>query len=202
MIVYKDIIEKLKRKGYTRKRIREDKIMGQSTYDNLRTGGVVNTNTLNTLCELLQCQPGEIIEWVPDEKKEGKKMSEKKQYIPHDENDHHIDTGLGYETYEEAYEYAINNSPRYKKIAIYEPNNDCCIGESDITEHVEEVEKIKKMFIEKMKDRTGEKEFEIWKIEVIEIGKKYRIETIGNEYDVIEEDDEISISVEGCNNYF
>lgn len=53
-------------KGITTYRIRRDKIMGQSLYQKLRTGGDIDTRTINKLCALLDCQPGDLMEYVPD----------------------------------------------------------------------------------------------------------------------------------------
>ena len=54
-------IELLKKhKGYT-------KIFGGEDLNKMRKGIVVGINTLNKLCELLELQPGDIIEYIPDE---------------------------------------------------------------------------------------------------------------------------------------
>lgn len=55
-------------KGITTYRIRQDKIMGQALYQKLRTGGDIDTRTINKLCALLDCQPGDLMEYVPDSK--------------------------------------------------------------------------------------------------------------------------------------
>lgn len=59
-----DVIKLLKEKGYNTSRIRQDKIMGESMLQKLRQGQMVSWNTLDTLCRLLDCQPGDIIEYV------------------------------------------------------------------------------------------------------------------------------------------
>lgn len=67
MIKYKvDILEALKKAGYTTYRIRKEKILGQKTLQDIRTGKIVNDNNLNILCNLLNCQPGDLIEFAPD----------------------------------------------------------------------------------------------------------------------------------------
>lgn len=53
-------------KGITTYRIRQDKIMGQALYQKLRIGGDIDTRTINKLCALLDCQPGDLMEYVPD----------------------------------------------------------------------------------------------------------------------------------------
>ena len=66
-LIYKvDVIKLLKEKGYNTSRIRQDKIMGESMLQKLRQGQMVSWNTLDTICRLLDCQPGDIIEYVDD----------------------------------------------------------------------------------------------------------------------------------------
>ena len=59
-----DIMEELKKKGYSSAKIRNDKLIGQSYLQQLRHGELVSWKTLNTICALLECQPGELIEYV------------------------------------------------------------------------------------------------------------------------------------------
>lgn len=69
MIKYKiNILEALKNKSYTAYKLRKDNILGEAIIQNFRKNEVVNINskTINTLCTLLNCQPGDILEYVPD----------------------------------------------------------------------------------------------------------------------------------------
>lgn len=69
MIQYKiNVMQALKDKGYSSYRLAKDKVFGQATITKLRHNGQLNFNDLNKLCTLLQCQPGDIIEYIPDEK--------------------------------------------------------------------------------------------------------------------------------------
>ncbi|MBQ8585380.1 MAG: helix-turn-helix transcriptional regulator [Butyricicoccus sp.] len=61
-----DILAALKEKGYSSTRIREDKLIGQSYLQQLRHGELVSWKTLNTICFLLDCQPGDLIEYVSE----------------------------------------------------------------------------------------------------------------------------------------
>lgn len=71
MLYYKfDILEALKEKEYTSYRIRKEKIFGEATLTKFRQGVVVSSEVLDKLCELLKCQPGDILEYVDDEKGE------------------------------------------------------------------------------------------------------------------------------------
>lgn len=62
-----DILEELKKKGYSSTRIRTEKLIGQSYLQQLRHNELVSWKTLNTICGLLECQPADLIEWVRDD---------------------------------------------------------------------------------------------------------------------------------------
>lgn len=67
MIVYKiDIMGALKQKGYTSYRVRKEKIFGEATMTKFRKKEYINFENLNLLCQLLECQPGDIIEYKPE----------------------------------------------------------------------------------------------------------------------------------------
>lgn len=62
MIRYKiDIMDALKAKGYTSYKLRQEKIFGEATMTKFRKKEYINFDNLNLLCELLECQPGDII---------------------------------------------------------------------------------------------------------------------------------------------
>ncbi|MBP3684693.1 MAG: helix-turn-helix domain-containing protein [Oscillospiraceae bacterium] len=66
-IQYKiDVLAALREKGYTQNRIREEKLIGQSYLTQIRHGELVSWKTLETICRLLECQPGDLLEFVPD----------------------------------------------------------------------------------------------------------------------------------------
>jgi putative transcriptional regulator len=64
-----DVIAELQEAGYTQYRLKKEKLMGDATLQDLRSGKIVGIKTLETICRLLDCQPGNIIRYVPDEKK-------------------------------------------------------------------------------------------------------------------------------------
>lgn len=67
MLRYKiDVIQELKEAGYNTSRIRQEKLIGENSLQYLREGKPVSAKTLNALCKLLHCQPGDIMEYVPD----------------------------------------------------------------------------------------------------------------------------------------
>lgn len=43
------------------------KIIGQATWKKIHEGGHVDTRTIEAFCKLLNCQPGDLIEYIPDE---------------------------------------------------------------------------------------------------------------------------------------
>ena len=66
-INYNKLFELLKVKGLTSYRIRQEKLLGQATLQKLRSGdGIIDTRTISKLCALLDCQPGDIMEYEPD----------------------------------------------------------------------------------------------------------------------------------------
>ncbi len=62
-----DVLQALKDKGYSTYRLRKEKIMGEATIQQLRNGEIVSWENLSRICCLLQCQPGDLLEYVPSE---------------------------------------------------------------------------------------------------------------------------------------
>ena len=68
MIRYKiEILPALKAAGYSTNKIRTDKLMGPATLQQLRHGELASWKTIDTVCRLLDCQPGDLLEYVADE---------------------------------------------------------------------------------------------------------------------------------------
>ena len=63
-----DVISALKAAGYSTYRIRKEKLLGEATVQKLRNGEPVSWENISTLCRLLNCQPGDIMEYTNDEK--------------------------------------------------------------------------------------------------------------------------------------
>lgn len=62
-----DVLSALKNAGYSTYRLRIEKILNESTIQKLRIGSTdISVKTLDSLCELLKCQPNDILEHVPD----------------------------------------------------------------------------------------------------------------------------------------
>ena len=62
-----DILSALKNKGYSTTRIREEKLIGPSYLQQLRHGELVSWKTIDTLCRLLECNVGDIVEYVDEQ---------------------------------------------------------------------------------------------------------------------------------------
>lgn len=63
MIVYKNVLEKLKEVGYNTNRLRKEKILSEKTLSALRHNRPVSTNTLNVICKLTGLKIEEILEY-------------------------------------------------------------------------------------------------------------------------------------------
>ena len=68
MIKYKvNILEKLKDAGYSIYRLRQEKILAEGTLQKMRSGNSsINLSSLSPVCQILHCQPGDLVEWVED----------------------------------------------------------------------------------------------------------------------------------------
>ncbi|MDD3393508.1 MAG: helix-turn-helix transcriptional regulator [Anaerotignum sp.] len=62
-----EVVEELKNKGYNTTRIRREKLIGEKTMQDMKSGIVPGIKVLDTLCRVLACQPGDILEYVKDE---------------------------------------------------------------------------------------------------------------------------------------
>ena len=58
-----DVLEALKAKGFTTYKIRKEKLLGESTLQKLRSGAGVSWESIEIICSLLGCQPGDLIEY-------------------------------------------------------------------------------------------------------------------------------------------
>ena len=69
MITYKiDVYNKLKEKGYNTTKIRNEKILSESSLQKIRKGEIIGINALDKVCRLLEMQPGKIITYEKDER--------------------------------------------------------------------------------------------------------------------------------------
>ena len=67
MLKYKiDILATLKEKGFNTNKIRTEKIMGEAMLQKIRKGEMVSWSVFEKLCDLLDCQPADLIEYVKE----------------------------------------------------------------------------------------------------------------------------------------
>ena len=77
MLKYKiDVIEALKAKGYTTYQIRTKKLLSESTLQKLRNKQPISWGNIDTICSMLNCQPGDILEYI-NEMAELKSLTDK-----------------------------------------------------------------------------------------------------------------------------
>lgn len=66
-IKYKlDILTALKKAGYNTNRLRKEKLLSEGVIQALRENKYISLQNISKVCELLDCQPGDIMEYVPD----------------------------------------------------------------------------------------------------------------------------------------
>ncbi len=67
-IKYKiNVLAELKAIGYSTYRLRKEKIFGERTMQKFRKGEIVNAENLAVICKLLNCQPGDVMEYVDED---------------------------------------------------------------------------------------------------------------------------------------
>ncbi|MCM1165306.1 MAG: helix-turn-helix transcriptional regulator [Lachnospiraceae bacterium] len=67
-IKYKiDVLDALKKAGYSSYKIRQEKLLGERVLSRLRHQESVSYDVLGLICKLLNCQPGDLLEYVPDD---------------------------------------------------------------------------------------------------------------------------------------
>ena len=79
MIVYYKLDTLLSKRKITKTQLCKDTGISTNVVSKISKNEVFKTDTLNRICEYLQVQPGEIMEWIPDE--EYNKANEEKQAI-------------------------------------------------------------------------------------------------------------------------
>lgn len=62
MIEYKiDILEELKKKGYSSTALRKEKLLPEKTIQAIREKNMVGIKSIERICMLLECQPGDLL---------------------------------------------------------------------------------------------------------------------------------------------
>ena len=71
MIVFHNILGKLASCGWSTARLQRERQISNGTIIQIRNGKGITTATIDTICRLCNCQPSDLISYVPDpEKKE------------------------------------------------------------------------------------------------------------------------------------
>ena len=67
-IVYKiDILAALKEKGYNTNRLRKEKLLSEGVIQSLRENKYIALQNISKICELLDCQPADLMEYVKED---------------------------------------------------------------------------------------------------------------------------------------
>ena len=66
-ITYEKLLKIFDEQGITSYTVRKEKLMGQESWKKIHSGGNIDTRTIANLCRYLNCQPGDIMAYVPDE---------------------------------------------------------------------------------------------------------------------------------------
>ncbi len=66
-IIYEKLRKRLKEIGITSYTVRKNQIVGQAAWNRIQKDGDINTRTIETFCKILNCQPGDLLEYVSEE---------------------------------------------------------------------------------------------------------------------------------------
>ena len=62
-----NVLEASKENGYTTYRLRKDMLMGEQTIQQIRNNQLVSWKSIDTICKLLNCQPGDFLQYEESE---------------------------------------------------------------------------------------------------------------------------------------
>lgn len=66
-VIYKiDVISALKEKGYNTNTLRKEKLLAEGVIQALREKKPISWANIEKLCKLLNCQPGDLMEYVEE----------------------------------------------------------------------------------------------------------------------------------------
>lgn len=68
-IKYDKMLKIFQERGITSYTMKKEKIIGQSTWTKIQEGGHIDTKSIAALCDYLDCQPGDLLEYVKEEEK-------------------------------------------------------------------------------------------------------------------------------------
>ena len=61
-----DVLAELKKKGFSSYKMRQEKLMGEATIQQLRKGELVSWENIGRIFAMLDCQPGDILEYAEE----------------------------------------------------------------------------------------------------------------------------------------
>lgn len=67
MIRYNNILEKLKNIGYNTNKLREETELSESAIQAIRHDKPIQLKSIDIICGLLECQPGDLLTWYDDD---------------------------------------------------------------------------------------------------------------------------------------
>lgn len=67
MISYRKLFESMEQKGIKKRDLREQYGISPTIVNRLNNNSNVAVDTIMYLCEILNCQPGDILEYIPDD---------------------------------------------------------------------------------------------------------------------------------------
>ena len=67
MLVCVDMLKLLSKHGLSTYRLQKEKQISNGTIMQIRAGKPITTTTIDTICRLCDCQPGDLMKYVPDE---------------------------------------------------------------------------------------------------------------------------------------
>lgn len=68
MIIFHDVLKRLSENGWSAYRLNKERQISNGTIIRLRHGQSVSTDTIDKICELCHCQPGDLITYEETEK--------------------------------------------------------------------------------------------------------------------------------------
>lgn len=74
MIAYYKLLDMLNKRNISKMELKEAIKCGSNTLSALSKNEPLNTKTIDKICDFLNCQPGDIMEWIPDQTKKHKNM--------------------------------------------------------------------------------------------------------------------------------
>ena len=62
-----DVLSALKEKGYNTNRLRKEKLLSEGVIQSLRENKYIALQNISKICELLECQPADLLEYQKEE---------------------------------------------------------------------------------------------------------------------------------------